>query len=510
MRRPSSIGRKLLLAVAVVALLPLVGSSILGRSALRNAYRMGVNPDIERGLERAVEGYHEYILALRREADVTADGIGRDYAVRQHAVEANREALADDLRAVLSAHENVGAVVVRNAQGEILASAQEPTRMDTTDRRVLSRRRPLDDQGAEVEVILTAPLKPFDEYQRAGEVEEVFSRLVAQTNYVANVYVWTYFAMMLVVVAVAAFLGIALSRRVTRRVAYLAQATRLVGHGDLSVHVPAQEQDEVAELTQAFNDMVRDLRESRERIEYLKRIGAWQEFARRLAHEIKNPLTPIQLAAQEILARYRGDDPAYRRQLEDAVAIVTEEVATLRRLVTEFSSFAKLPEAILESADLQDFVGELSRSIPGILESAGQDASSADVDVRCECEAGPVPVRIDAMMLKRALDNLIRNAVRAVLETHPDGGGKVVVSVRRERAWALLEVSDNGPGIPEDAATQVFDPYYTTKSDGTGLGLAIVKKVVLEHAGEVRCDRGEAGGARFRIRIPLQAADGST
>jgi nitrogen fixation/metabolism regulation signal transduction histidine kinase len=267
--------------------------------------------------------------------------------------------------------------------------------------------------------------------------------------------------------------------------------------------VPAQEQDEVAELTQAFNDMVRDLSESRERIEYLKRIGAWQEFARRLAHEIKNPLTPIQLAAQEVLARYRGDDDDYRRQLQEAVAIVTEEVATLRRLVSEFSSFAKLPEAILEPADLQDFVAEVSRSIPGILESAGPDSSFANVEVRCACEQGGVPARIDSMMLKRALDNLVRNAVRAVLETHPDGGGEVVVDVRREQQWALLDVSDNGPGIPEDAAAQVFDPYYTTKSDGTGLGLAIVKKVVLEHAGEVRCGRSESGGARFRIRIPL-------
>jgi len=503
MKRPSSIARKLFLAVAVVALLPLLGSSILGRTALRNAYQVGVNPDIERGLERAVEGYHQYILALRREARVTADGIGRDYALREHAQRGDRAALLADLRQILDTHENVAALVVRDAAGEILASAEEPARMNESERRILSRRRPLSDDGVEAEIVLSAPLSPFEEYQRAGEVEEVFSRLVAQTNYVSNVYVWVYFAMMLIVVIVATFLGIALSRRVTRRVASLAEATRLVGRGDLSVHVPSQEQDEVAELTQAFNDMVHDLRESRERIEYLKRIGAWQEFARRLAHEIKNPLTPIQLAAQEVLARYKGDDEAYRRQLQDAVSIVTEEVATLRRLVGEFSAFAKLPEAILEPADLEDFIGDVSRSIPGILESAGPDSTVADVEVRCECESGGVPARIDAMMLKRAVDNLVRNAVRAVLEIHPDGGGIVRVCVKREAAWAELHIDDNGPGVPEDATAQVFDPYYTTKSDGTGLGLAIVKKVVLEHAGEVRCAKSSLGGAHFRIRIPL-------
>ena len=158
--------------------------------------------------------------------------------------------------------------------------------------------------------------------------------------------------------------------------------------------------------------MVRDLRDSRGRIEYLQRISAWQEFARRLAHEIKNPLTPIQLAVQEVHRSYRGDDAGYKQRLDDALAIVEEEVATLRRLVSEFSAFAKLPQASLEPADLNEFVREISRS----LQTVPEELEAAKRRSACECHAAPraLPVRIDAMMLKRAVDNLVRNAVQAL------------------------------------------------------------------------------------------------
>ncbi len=116
-----------------------------------------------------------------------------------------------------------------------------------------------------------------------------------------------------------------------------------------------------------------------------------------------------------------------------------------------------------------------------------------------------LPVRVDAMMLKRALDNLVRNAVQAIAGSGQSGKGRVRVLAFRDRARAVLEVADDGPGVPADAATRVFDPYFTTKTEGTGLGLAIVKKVVLEHAGEIDCRPSELGGAAFRIRLPLTA-----
>jgi nitrogen fixation/metabolism regulation signal transduction histidine kinase len=253
--------------------------------------------------------------------------------------------------------------------------------------------------------------------------------------------------------------------------------------------------------------MVRDMRESRGRIEYLQRIGAWQEFARRLAHEIKNPLTPIQLAIQEVHRSYDGDDGRFRERLDDALSIIEEEVATLRRLTGEFSAFAKLPQATLEPADLGDFLRDAERSLEHIPEDYRQAGALPSVEVLCEPGEAPLPVRIDGMMLKRGVDNLVRNAVQA-LATRRDGaeGGQVRVRASREGGHACLDVEDDGPGIPEADREHIFDPYFTTKADGTGLGLAIVKKVVLEHAGEIDAERSELGGARFRIRLPLQLA----
>ncbi|HVZ34971.1 MAG TPA: ATP-binding protein, partial [Polyangiaceae bacterium] len=285
--------------------------------------------------------------------------------------------------------------------------------------------------------------------------------------------------------------------RVTRRVALLAQATERVGAGDLSVRVPSDVRDEIGDLTDAFNAMVQDLADSRGRIEYLQRIGAWQEFARRLAHEIKNPLTPIQLAVQEVHRSYKGDDPRFRRTLEDARAIVEEEIATLRRLVSEFTEFARLPEANLSPADLGVFVREAVDA-----PFRGDEEGGSSVQLAAEVEGGALPVLIDTMLLKRCLDNLIRNAVQAVRSVaRPDG--RVIVAARATADRAILEVRDNGPGVPETARERVFDPYYTTKAEGTGLGLAIVKKIVLEHGGEISCRPAPEGGACFVISLPF-------
>src|SRR5690606_24292442 len=150
--------------------------------------------------------------------------------------------------------------------------------------------------------------------------------------------------------------GSLFARGVTTRVDELAEATERVAEGDLSVRVSERGSDEISDFARAFNKMLAEVESSRARIEYLQRIGAWQEMARRLAHEIKNPLTPIQLAVQEIHRRYPESNPEYQKLLDTSLEIVEDEVGTLRRLVSEFSNFARLPRAKLEPADLGEFL----------------------------------------------------------------------------------------------------------------------------------------------------------
>jgi nitrogen fixation/metabolism regulation signal transduction histidine kinase len=350
-------------------------------------------------------------------------------------------------------------------------------------------------------VLVTAPQQPFQAYQRAGELAQDYRRLQRGTGQVSTLYLVVYTGFMLSVIVVALAVGIVLSRRVTRRVSVLAQATRRLGAGDLEVQVPSDVNDEIGELTRDFNTMVRDLRESRTRIEYLQRIGAWQEFARRLAHEIKNPLTPIQLAIQELDRSYRGDDPGFARRLNDARSIIEEEVAALRRLTSEFSAFAKLPEASLAQADLNDFLRDAARGLEAVINLPDDPEPPPELTVELAPE--PLPVRIDAMMLKRCVDNLVLNAAQAIRH-HPDARARAILvrSVHRPE-HAVLQVHDSGPGVPARDRARIFDPYFTTKSEGTGLGLPIVKKVVLEHGGEIECGESELGGAVFSIELPL-------
>jgi nitrogen fixation/metabolism regulation signal transduction histidine kinase len=498
--------RKIVLAIAAVAIMPLIGALVLGQRALREAYAVGVNEQVEAELTRGLHVYQAHFAALREDATRTTKAVARDVALHEALATLSAEAqvapaLGEVFDTLLALYGNVVKLeLVRD--GAVLV-ARERTEAQRADLRLLTLDEALSIPGLLLRVTIGTDAGAFGDYQRAGEVSEVFHTLKQRSGYVSNFYLAVYIALLLSVIVVALGIGVMLSRRVTRRVAQLALATARVGAGDLTVSVPDDDSDEVGELSRAFNEMVRDMRESRERIEYLSRIGAWQEFARRLAHEIKNPLTPIQLAVQEIHRSYKGDDARFRRLLEDARAIVEEEIATLRRLVSEFSEFARLPEAHLSPADLGVFVREAVST--AFFAEDGLDDEAVHVTTRAEVEARALPVRIDAMLLKRCLDNLVRNAAQA-LRNDGKKDPLIVVAARAERDRAVLEVRDNGPGIPKEVRERVFDPYYTTKSDGTGLGLAIVKKIVLEHEGEIICTEAAEGGAALQIWLPFSRA----
>jgi nitrogen fixation/metabolism regulation signal transduction histidine kinase len=269
---------------------------------------------------------------------------------------------------------------------------------------------------------------------------------------------------------------------------------RRLAAGDLAVQVdPGRGSDEVAGLARAFNAMVREVKESRDRIVYLEKISGWQEVARRLAHEIKNPLTPIKLAFQQLEARWRAvpaQDPAFAKLLADSGEIVKDEIGTLQRLVDEFSGFAKLPDVRPEPADLGEFVDEFLRTSPQIAEAAEVEVVKA---------ATQAPVALDRALMRRVLANLCQNAVEAARP----GRARIHLGVARTRDSAVLTVADEGPGIDRDVRARIFDPYFTTKDTGTGLGLAIVKKIVLQHGGDVQVGDRPGGGASFSLVLPL-------
>ena len=297
---------------------------------------------------------------------------------------------------------------------------------------------------------------------------------------------------LLVVLVIATILGLGVARRATGRVAALRDAAHRVGAGDLSVRVAPRGNDELDELARAFDVMVAELGDARSRLGYLQKVSAWQEVARRLAHEIKNPLTPIQLAVQELGSKYKGDDPVYRRLLATAQEILNEEVGAIRRLVDDFSAFAKLPKVEPAPVDHAQVVEDFARAHPEWQEFLRVERN------------GQVGALCDRMLLRNVLANLVENAVQAAEATGRKPEIRIAATDSPADRGARLTVDDNGPGVPADARERIFDPYVTSKEHGTGLGLAIVRKIVLDHGGDVHVDGqpSSLGGARFVVTLP--------
>ena len=225
-----------------------------------------------------------------------------------------------------------------------------------------------------------------------------------------------------------------------------------------------------------------------------QRTAAWAEVARRLAHEIKNPLTPIQLSAERLAYKLadRLDDEG-REVLERATRTIVNQVEAMKNMVNDFRDYAKLPSPVLGRLDLNALVGEVLNLY-----------ESSPVMIRAELGRNLPPVAGDASQIRQVIHNLLQNAEDALAG---EDGGVVTLTTRLDGDRVALQLRDNGPGFPAQLLTRAFEPYFTTKSRGTGLGLAMVKKIIDEHGGEVRLLNGETGGAEVRIRLRLASAE---
>jgi two-component system, NtrC family, nitrogen regulation sensor histidine kinase NtrY len=332
-----------------------------------------------------------------------------------------------------------------------------------------------------------------EDFRRAEQkIYPVYKELEATIDEIKRTFFFIYLLALAPVLLTSITLGVVFARRITKRINALIQATQKVADGDLSTSVLVYGGDEISELSKSFNQMVSEVKEGRERVLYLERIGAWKEIARRLAHEIKNPLTPIRLAVQQVRSSYKGDDARFKKLVTEADEIVEEEIASLRNLVEEFSEFARLPDITPVPEDLTAFAQEFCEQNPQF-----------SAHVALHFRAGPkLSILLDRRVVRRAILNLVKNAAEAI-EEHAGKGDIYVTTSLDKRGRAVLRVEDTGPGIPEEMKEKIFEPYYTSKQTGTGLGLAIVKRTVFEHNGEIELSDREGGGAVFTLYFPL-------
>ena len=295
-----------------------------------------------------------------------------------------------------------------------------------------------------------------------------------------------------------ALLGWWVTERVTRPVEKLAAGARSIASGDWSVRVEPSTADEIGDLARAFNQMTEQLIAQQERAIQAERVAAWRELARRLAHELKNPLFPLQITIEN-LQRARESDPAqFDEVFRESTATLLAELAQLKTIVGRFSDFARMPAPVLEPVNVNEVAGGVIKLFEARLHAQSDRNGAGKIVLKTAFDPSLASIPADPEQLGRALRNLVLNAMDAMPE-----GGTLRVSTHASDNGVRIEVSDSGQGLTAEECERLFTPYYTTKQHGTGLGLAIVQSVVSDHHGRIAVTSEPGRGATFTIDLPL-------
>jgi signal transduction histidine kinase len=295
-----------------------------------------------------------------------------------------------------------------------------------------------------------------------------------------------FFVLAIIGCGVAVVVGSIMAGGITRPLHELLLGVRRVAHGNLDHHIKSERRDELGDLIHSFNQMAKDLKESREALLRAERIAAWRDIARRVAHEIKNPLTPIQLCVQDLKRRF-GEG---REEIEETAQTILDEVESLRRIADEFSRFARMPGPRMEPCDINEV-------IEGVL-TLHRD-SQKGVEIRTTFAKGLPHIMADKGQLREVFTNLIKNSLEACNKK-----GEILIHTSKTDDHVEVRIKDTGPGVKEEDLGRIFDPFFTTKDGGRGLGLSIVHRILTEHGGGVECVSKLGEGATFIIRLPIE------
>ncbi len=300
--------------------------------------------------------------------------------------------------------------------------------------------------------------------------------------------------------AAGVLLGLILSfwtaSRITRPVRALAGSVRQVAAGDWNTRAAVESRDEIGQLARDFNHMTEQLSEQRDRMIQAERVAAWRELARRLAHELKNPLFPLQITVENLQRSREMRPEQFDEVFRESTGTLLAELDNLKTIIGRFSDFAKMPAPQLEPVNLN----EVARDVLKLFDAQIHAPGHPPIEVRFALEQDLASVTADPEQIRRALRNLVLNALDAM----PKGG---MLTVRTQHingaggSRAAIEVSDTGEGLTPEECERLFTPYYTTKQHGTGLGLAIVQSVVSDHKGTISVHSQPGHGTTFRIEL---------
>ncbi|MCA9733322.1 MAG: HAMP domain-containing protein [Deferribacteres bacterium] len=335
-------------------------------------------------------------------------------------------------------------------------------------------------------VVMRPAPKHFAEQSREIiEVNQMFKAIGVLRGDLESSFIAAFFTIYLLFVVLALVLGLYFSRRLSKPLMALAEGTQKVAEGNLDYRMSVSSNDEVGQLVRAFNVMITRVKEKQQQVVELEKKAAWREMARILAHEIKNPLTPIQLMIQQLRDQYKGDDQIYTEVLNECTEIITDEIGTLQNLVRSFSEFARMPEMQKELMNLNEMIRDVVKLY-------------SDPHIELELDTKIPQLFLDEQQFRRIFKNFIENSRAAIAQK---GQGSITVRTALENGSAVIRFSDTGAGIKNDVLQRIFEPHYSTKKHGMGLGLAIVKRIVHEHGGTITVSSEEGKWTEFVIRL---------
>ena len=312
----------------------------------------------------------------------------------------------------------------------------------------------------------------------------------------------SFFIIYIIIVSLLLFISITIairfSSRFFRSINNLILASTEIGHGNLNTKVPEIKTDKDMEvLNKNFNSMISRLKNQQEKLIINERYKAWGNLSRKLAHEIKNPLTPIQLTIDRIKTKYSGqitneDQQSFKENLK----IINSQIKQIENLVNEFSDFARMPKPILKRNNLVKLLNENIKLLSEVNKSIEINLNKKDEEILLEC---------DKEQISRVFINLIKNSIESIeqkVEKNPDFKKKILIDISSNNDHILISIEDNGVGFDKNNIEEILNPYYTTKKNGTGLGLSIVNKIINDHKGELEFIPIK-NGAKIQIRFYL-------
>jgi nitrogen fixation/metabolism regulation signal transduction histidine kinase len=477
----TSFYRKLFLAFVLAAVVPVVTLSFLTRAYF--AARLRADVEAEAGRTVAVaQRLVEDAIAERAWAETGAVRI-----TDEELLSVSR-ALGQDVNVF------VGPQLVATSERDLFASGLLPTRVpDSVYRAIVLRRQPGfvgADEIADVrylmaaaplpaagrDTILTMPLA-----SRQREIEREIDDLDRGVQLSALVFI-----------LLGAGIGFWMAERIGDPVTRLTRASRRIAAGDLDARVFVRTADELQRLVESFNSMAYELKRQRAQLERTNRLEAWAEMARQVAHDIKNPLTPIQLSAEHLRRVHDDQGAPLTPVLENCIDTILTQVRLLRQIAGEFSSFASTPSPRPVPTDVGDLLREVLQAYA---------AGLADrVGLSLQVDEGLPALQLDRTLIGRAVTNVVENALHAM-----PGGGALSVRAAQEDGAVVITVRDTGVGMDEEALSRIFEPYFSTKAIGTGLGLTIARRNVELHGGSIDVESRRGEGTTVKLTLPIDS-----